>query len=203
MKLYYSPTSPFARKCLVAASELGLVDRIELVPAAPHPVNRDAALVALNPLGKVPTLVTDDGAVLFDSRVISEYLDAQAGFRLLPREGPARYLALTQQALADGVMDAAVLARYEMAARPEALRWQAWTDGQLAKVASALDAVEVAARAFGDRVDLGTIAVGCALGYLDFRYASLRWRDGRPAAAAWFETFGARPSMVATRPPPG
>jgi glutathione S-transferase len=202
MKMYWSATSPFARKCLVAAHELGLRERIELIASAPHPVTRDAALVAKNPLGQVPTLVTDDGGVLYDSRVVAEYLDAVAGGgRLLPREGAARFGVLTEQSLADGMLNAAVLVRYENAARPEALRWADWSKGQLEKVICGLDAVEARAAAFGDRVDLGTIAFGCALGYLDFRYADLGWRAARPNAAAWFKRFDARPSMVATRPP--
>jgi glutathione S-transferase len=99
-------------------------------------------------------------------------------------------------------MDAAVLMRYETALRPEELRWTEWTTGQLAKVTSGLDALEARAAGFGDRVDVGTIAFACAVGYLDFRFASLGWRDTRPNAAAWFEWFGGRDSMLATRPPP-
>ena len=200
MKLYYAPASPFVRKCLVVAAELGLRDRIELVPAAAHPVNRDKNVVAHNPLGKIPTLITDDGSVLYDSRVICEYLNILGDGNLIPRAGEARWTVLSAQALADGVMDAAVLTRYETFGRPEALRWQDWITGQLAKVTSGLDALESRAADFGDRVNLGTIAFGCMLGYLDFRFASLGWRDGRPKASAWFEWFGARDSMVATRP---
>jgi glutathione S-transferase len=201
LKIYYAAASPFARKCLVAAHELGLHERIELVPAAAHPVNRDMAVVAHNPLGKIPTLITDDGTVLYDSRVICEYLDAQGDTRLVPREGPARWHVLVDQSLADGVMDAAVLARYEAVVRPEPLRWNDWTTGQLAKVGSGLDALEARATGFGGRVDLGTIAFACALGYLDYRFSSMHWRDRRPATAAWFQTFAARESMVATQPP--
>jgi len=201
MKIYYAAASPFVRKCLVAAHELGLRERIELKTAAAHPVNRDMAVVAHNPLGKIPTLLTDDGAVLYDSRVICEYLNAQGDGRLIPREGPARWSALVDQSLADGIMDAAVLARYETVARPEALRWNDWTTGQLQKVASGLDALEARAGGFGGRVDIGTIAFGCALGYLDFRFSSLGWRDKRRNVAAWYERFAARESMVATQPP--
>ena len=200
MRLYYAPASPFVRKCLVVAAELGLRDRIELVTASAHPVNRDKNVVAHNPLGKIPTLITDDGSVLYDSRVICEYLNILGDGNLIPRAGEARWTVLSAQALADGVMDAAVLTRYETFGRPEALRWQDWITGQLAKVTSGLDALESRAADFGDRVNLGTIAFGCMLGYLDFRFASLGWRDGRPKASAWFEWFGARDSMVATRP---
>jgi glutathione S-transferase len=200
MKLFHAPASPFVRKCLVAAAELGLRERIELLPSAAHPVNRDRTIVAHNPLGKIPTLLTDEGAALYDSRVICEYLNALGDGRLLPREGAARWSVLVEQALADGIMDAAVLARYETAVRPEALHWSDWLRGQLEKVESGLDELETRAGRFGNRVDLGTIAFGCALGYLDFRFASLGWRERRPSTAAWFARFDARPSMAATRP---
>jgi glutathione S-transferase len=203
LKLFYSATSPFVRKCLVAALELGLQERIELVPANANPVKRDRTIVAHNPLGQVPTLITDEGAVLYDSRVILEYLNALAGGELVPEEGDERWGSLTEQALADGILDAAVLGRYETAMRPENLRWGDWTAGQIDKITCGLDELEKHAAGFGDRVDIGTIAFACALGYLDFRYQNLGWRNGRPNAAAWFEWFGGRDSMVATRPPAG
>lgn len=122
MKLHFSPTSPYVRKCMVSAHELGVADRITLLPSKAHPVDRDATLVATNPLGKVPAFITDDGLVLYDSRVICEWLDSSFNGRLFPREGTARWHALVLQSLADGILDAALLARYEEAARPEALR---------------------------------------------------------------------------------
>jgi glutathione S-transferase len=207
MKLYYAATSPFVRKCLVSAHELGLRDRIELVTAAAHPVNRDRALVAQNPLGKIPTLITDDGTAHYDSRVICEYLNALGDGRLIPpagpgsMAGPSRWTVLGDQALADGVMDAAILTRYETAARPEELRWNDWIVGQLDKVHCGLAEIERRAAAFGNRVDVGTISMACALGYLDFRFASLAWRGQHAAASAWFERFAKRDSMAATRPP--
>ncbi len=201
MKLFYSAASPFVRKCLVAADELGLRGRVELVPAAAHPVNRDQAVVAHNPLGKVPTLITDEGSVIYDSRVICDYLNALGDGRLCPRDGPQRFDVLVTQSLADGIMDAAVLARYETAVRPEPLRWNDWLEAQLAKVSSGIDTLETRAAAFDDRVDLGTISLACALGYLDYRFSSLGWRDRHPKGAAWFGRFATRPSMVATRPP--
>jgi len=201
VKLFHSATSPFVRQCLVAAHELGLRERIELVPAAAHPINRDRAVVASNPLGKIPALITDEGTVLHDSRVIIDYLNDLGEGELIPRDGEARWRVLTQQSLADGMLDAAVLSRYEMALRPEELRWKDWLAGQLEKVASGLAELEVRAPNFGDRVDAGTIAFASVLGYLDFRFQTLAWRDQRPNAAAWFGWFGARDSMVATRPP--
>jgi glutathione S-transferase len=201
MKLFYSATSPFVRKCLVSAHELGLQERLEFVPSTAHPVNRDRALVASNPLGKVPTLITEDGTVLYDSRVICEYLNALANGSLFPMHAPARWTSLVDQSLADGLMDAAVLTRYETAVRPESLRWSEWVDGQLDKVTCALSELERRAAGLAGRVDVGTIAVGCALGYLDFRYAPLGWRDRCPQTAIWFEQFARRGSMAATIPP--
>jgi len=201
VKLFHSATSPFVRQCVVAAHELGLRERIELVPAAAHPINRDRTVVATNPLGKIPALITDDGTALHDSRVIIDYLNELAEGDLIPREARERWRTLTEQSLADGVLDAAVLTRYETALRPETLRWKEWTEGQLEKVASGLADLEAHAMDFGDRIDVGTIAFGCMLGYLDFRFQALGWRDKRPNATAWFEWFGARDSMVATKPP--
>ena len=203
MKLYYSATSPYVRKCLVSAHELGLREKIELLPAAPHPVNRDRALVASNPLGKVPTLVTDDGAVLYDSRVICEYLNALGDGHLIPKLPKARWSIYRDEALADGILDAAVLVRYETFARPESLRWKDWIDGQMDKVTCSLAELERHASALDQRIDLGTIATGCALGYLDFRFAALGWRHTYPKTAAWFERFAARESMLSTLPPAG
>ncbi len=201
MKIFFSATSPFVRKCLVAAHELGLRERIELVPGAPHPVNRDATIVAHNPLGQVPTLIADDGMVLYDSRVICEYLNALRDGELIPKQGVARWHVLIEQSLADGITGAAVLARYETALRPESLRWKEWTNGQLDKVRCGLTELERLAQGFVGRVDVGTIAIGCALGYLDYRWGSLAWREKCPVTAAWFERFGVRPSMLATQPP--
>ena len=200
MKLFYAPTSPFVRKVLVVAHELGFNEQIERLPAAAHPVNRDQTIIAQNPLGQVPTFITDDGQVLYDSRVICEYLNDQAGGSLFPASGEARWRALTGQALGDGLMGAADLARYETFVRPEDKRWDDWINGQLDKVRSALTAIEQQAASLGDWVDIGIIAFGCALGYLDLRFADVGWRDGHPEAARWFERFDARPSMAQTRP---
>jgi glutathione S-transferase len=203
MKLYHSAASPFVRKCLVVAHELGLRDRIELVSASAHPVTRNRDLIAVNPLGQVPTLVTDEGAVLYDSRVICDYLNALGDGDIVPGDPDERWPRLVEQSLADGMTDAALLTRYETTARPEALRWGEWVEGQLDKVACGLAELERRASGFGDRVDIGTISFACALGYLDFRFASLGWRDRHPNAAAWAEWFGGRESMMATRPPAG
>ncbi|MFK5597248.1 glutathione S-transferase [Methylobacterium sp. HMF5984] len=197
MKLFHSPTSPFVRKVMVAAHELGLAERIETLPSAVHPVTRDGRVLSVHPLAQVPTLILDDGAAIADSRVICEYLDALAGGHLFPAPGAARWTALNLQSTADAVLDAALLIRYELTARPESERSQAWMDGQTAKIVSALDWFETQAPSLAG-VDIGTIALACALGYLDLRFAELGWRASRPGLAAWFSTFGERASMRAT-----
>lgn len=195
MKLFFSPTSPYVRKCLAVAVETGLLERIEFLPAAAHPIQRDQSIIKSNPLGKVPTLLTDAGDALYDSRVICEYLDDLAGGKLCPRSGDARWRTLTLQALGDGILDAALLARYEVAIRPEAQRSKEWVAGQLDKIATSLAALELKAASFGDRVDLGTLTIGCALWYLDLRYGDLGWRKDQPALAAWWARFGQRDAM--------
>ena len=198
MKIFFSPASPYVRKVMVCAAELGLA--LEKLPSAASPVNRDRTIVAENPLGKVPTFLTDDGTALYDSRVICEYLDTKGGGKLFPREGDARWRALVEQALADGLLDAALLARYEGTLRPAELRWDAWVAGQMDKIATSLDRMEHSTAGFAGRVDIGTIATGCALGYLDFRFPDLGWRTRHPNLAAWLAEFGRRPAMQATAP---
>lgn len=198
MKLYYAPASPFVRKVMVTAHELGIVDQLELIPSAVSPVNRNADVLAQNPLGKIPTLVTDDGLALYDSRVICQYLNSLAGGAVIPPEGTARWIALRDEALGDGLMDAALLIRYETFARPEELRWQAWIDGKFDAVRTAVLAIEAEAAHLGDRQDIGVIAIACALGYLDLRNPDFNWRALAPRAAAWFSTYQTKPGFEAT-----
>ncbi|MGH6896544.1 MAG: glutathione S-transferase [Geminicoccaceae bacterium] len=201
MRLHYNVASPYVRKVMAVAIETGLDDRLEPVTRMMTPVKPDADLVRDNPLGKIPCLVIDEGAVLYDSRVVCEYLDSRHdGPKMFPGAGPARWTALRRQAEGDGIMDAGVLTRYETFVRPEQHRWGDWIDGQKQKVRRALDALEAEAEAFGDTVDIGTITIGCALGYLDFRYPDEGWRESRPRLRAWFERFAARPSMARTAP---
>jgi glutathione S-transferase len=196
--LLYSPASPYARKVRAVAAEKGVP--IEVKNVSVSPVSRNDEVGARNPLAKVPSLVLEDGTTLFDSSVICGWLDAQAPSPRLIPEGDARWRVLTLEALGDGLLDAALLHRYEHLLRPEDKRFQPWIDGQWGKIQASLDALEQQAPTFGDRVDLGTIAVACALGYLDFRFAGHPWRPGRPALAAWYERFAARPSMTGTKP---
>jgi glutathione S-transferase len=201
LRLHYSYASPYVRKVMAVAIETGQRDKLELTVRKVSPVAPDAEVNRDNPLGKVPCLVTDDGMALFDSRVICEYLDGlHGGRKMFPAAGPARWMALRRQAEGDGILDAGVITRYETFLRPEAYRWQDWVQGQKAKIARALDALEGEAASFGETVDIGTITIGCGLGYLDFRYAADDWRAGRPKLAAWFEKFGKRPSMATTVP---
>jgi glutathione S-transferase len=201
MKVFYSPASPYVRKVLAVGIELGLADRIEKLASAANPINRDATIVAHNPMGKVPTFFTDSDYALYDSRVICEYLDDLAGGnRMFPAKGEAKWQALRDQALADGLLDAALLARYEQVVRPAEQRWQPWLDGQMAKIASCVDMLERQVEKMTGRVDIGTISAGCALGYLDFRFPGFDWRSGRAGLAAWFKQFSERPSMRDTVP---
>jgi glutathione S-transferase len=202
MKLLYSQTSPFVRKVLVLAHEAGIADRIELVPVnvAPVIVNEDVA--AENPLVKIPTLVLEDGQSLYDSGVIAEYLDSvQGGLPLVPRAGVPRWRALQRQAAADGLLDAAILVRYELVLRPEDKRWPDWIDGQMRKIRGTLAAFEAETATLGPAVTIGEIAIACALGYLDFRYAEEDWRGRHPGLRDFYAGFAERPSMQATRPP--
>jgi glutathione S-transferase len=196
MKILFSPTSPYVRKCLVAAHELGLGERLQLLPSNAHPVQRDAAIIADNPLGKVPTFFTDDAQVLYDSRVICEYLNQLAGGTLIPASGAERWQTLTLQALGDGILDAALLARYEDVARPQALRWPEWRAAQLDKATTSLAHLDARIGLLQDRVDLGSIAIGCALWYLDLRFADLAWREHFPNIGQWYSGFSTRPSMA-------
>ena len=200
MKLYYSPTSPYVRKVTVLAMETGLDAKIERIPAPTTPVDQNPDVAKANPLAKVPALVIDSGEILFDSRVICEYLDSQhQGTKFFPA-GAARWSVLRQQALGDGLLDAALLVRYEGFLRPEDKRWSNWADGQMKKVKGALAEIEKLAPGFGDRVDIGTVSIACALGYLDFRFGDMNWRQHYPQTAAWAAKFFERPSIKSTVP---
>jgi glutathione S-transferase len=203
MKLLLSPASPYARKVWLAAAELGLEGRIEAANASASPVADTPELSALNPLGKIPVLITDDGDALFDSRVIADYLDSLTPRRLCPADGEARWRVQTLHAAADGLLDAALLARYEEALRPEPLRWADWRRGQGEKIRRVLDMLEGAELRPGDDTRICDIAVACALGYLDFRFAAEAWRTGHPRLAAWHAGFNARPSVAANMPQEG
>ncbi len=200
MKLRFALASPYVRTVMATALECGLGDQIEKVDTNVWAADTDIGSV--NPLGKVPALATDDGRVLCDSPVICEYLDSlHDGNKLYPAEGIARWDALNLAALAKGIMDAAVGQIIEIRIRPEEVRWQGQLDRQKGKIAAALDNLETQAVSGAlKEVTIGTVTLGCALGYLDFRFPEDGWRNGHPALDAWYMDFSNRPAMLATRP---
>lgn len=200
MKLLYTPTSPYARKVLILAIESGIDSQIERMNLNPWP--EDSSVPQYNPLGKVPALVRDSGPILFDSPVICEYLDGLSSSPRFFPQGEDRWRALRMQAIADGMLDASVLWRLE-AMRPQDKQHAPWSDRQLTAIRQALAALEHEADALNEPISIAHIAVGCALGYLDFRLGDEDWRTPHPRLASWFATWVERPSMKATEPPPG
>ncbi|MCV2874150.1 glutathione S-transferase [Defluviimonas sp. WL0050] len=200
MRLYHSPTTPYGRKVMVLLHETGQADEVELVTSGGTPLDPGNQPLDLNPLGKIPALDTGDGTAIYDSRVICRYLDDRAGGTLYP-PAPRLWQTLTLEATADGILEAALLMVYESRLRPEDIRFEPWVEGQWSKIARALDALEE--RWMGhlnDPLDMGQIAVACALGYLDFRHGARNWRDGRAQLSTWYNAFLRRPSMKATEP---
>lgn len=201
MKLHTTNASPYARKVRALAIERGLSGQVEVVPAAISALVPGIALSRLNPLQKVPTMELESGECLYDSRVITEYIDQiPAASPSLRPTGAARFTDMCLEALADGIIDAAVFWRTEMVAREEELRWPAWADGQLGKIHQGLDALEGRVEGWGDEITIGRLAVACALGYLDFRDIDLGWKERHPRLRAWFERVTARPSLRDTEP---
>ena len=196
MKLFYSPASPFVRKVMACAVTREIDGQIECVSTNPHLSPPD--LLAANPLSKVPCLLTADGVALFDSPMICEYLDSVGdALPLFPGHGALRWRALRMQALGDGMMDAAVARRMEQAKTAEAAR-ATYMERQRAAVDRSLAMLE--AEPPQTHVDIGSITVACALGYLDFRFAAEPWRAGRPRLAAWHEAFSTEPGLARTEP---
>lgn len=200
MQLIYAAASPFARKVRVLAAETGLLASIEMIDTAVLPTTLNERVNLANPLGKIPVLLLDDGESLYDSRVICEYLDTlHQGPKLLPGDGE-RWPVLRLAALADGLMEAALLARYEKAVREPQQQSQAWLEGQLGKVCRALAELERQSAQLHGPLDLAQIGVACALGYLDFRFAEIDWRAAHPALRDFQQTFAQRGSMVVSAP---
>lgn len=196
MKLFYSATSPYVRKVMACAIQRGIADRIENVPSNPHASPPD--LLAQNPLSKVPCLITDDGVSLFGSQLICEYLDTMGeAIPLFPGRYAARWRALKFQSLGDGILDAAVPCRGELGRPKEAAR-----DAAIARYKAAMmrtvDVLESDPPGLG--IDIGSITVACALGYMDFRYASDPWRPNHPKLSAWYDSFSQNPAIAQTVP---
>lgn len=197
MKLHYAPFSPYARKVRAVAIEVGLGDRIELISTSPREAGE--AYGRVNPLQRIPALVLEDGSVLFDSPVICEYLDwLNPGRKLFPAPGPDRWRALRLQALGDGIMDSSVPRRQE-SLRPAAQQSPEQLQSYIRQVRQALDALEGMTGEMGD-ITIGTLAVACALGYLDARFAEDDWRKGRKRLADWEKSIAQRPSLTQTVP---
>ncbi|RVV97651.1 glutathione S-transferase [Mesobaculum littorinae] len=200
MQLYHAPASPFVRKVMLVLHETGQLDQVDPIAARPQPIGPADPVAGANPLGKIPTLVRPDGPALYDSRVICRYLDARAGGRLYPE---ARiWETLTLEAMADGIMEAALLLVYEARDRAPEAQSADYMAGQWDKIDRALDAIEERwmAHLAANRRDIGHLAVAAALGYLDFRHADHGWRSARPALAAWYARAVDWPAMVATAP---
>ena len=196
MKLAYSPASPYVRKVTACAIARGINDKVERWKVA----TTDPALLEFNPQSKVPTLITDDGAMLYDSPVICEYLDSIGSApKLFPAAGPARWKAICQQALGDGILDATQPRRREIALPQDEGR-KTYIELQRGKVSRALDLLEKEAGTLGDLKTIGEITIGCALGYLDFRYANEPWRPGHPKLDAWFAKVVKLPPLAETMP---
>ena len=196
MKLHWSPRSPFVRKVMIAAHEMGLADRFEKVRSVAAATKPHAELMRDNPLSKIPAMVLDDGTPLFDSRVICEYLDGQhSGHKLFPADPALRFTSLRRQALGDGMLDLLILWRGER-------ERQHPSDVMIASFATRKDACLAALEKEADAIasspfSIGHVAVGCALGYMDFRFAMFPWREKHPNIAAWHAKFNERPSVLA------
>lgn len=201
MKLYHSPASPYVRKVMVLLHELEKTEAVEIATVTTTALASDEALKAANPLARLPSLERSDGITLYDSRVITAYLNELFGGVLYP-QNTSRWEVLTLEATGDGMMDSAISMVYEKRLRSEAEQSEIWIEAQWAKVARGLDALNARWMShLSGPVTMGQISVACALGYLDFRLEARGWRQGREALAGWYETFSARPSMQATRPP--
>ncbi|MBY6056509.1 glutathione S-transferase [Leisingera daeponensis] len=197
MKLIYSPSSPFARKVVVLLHETGQLEDVEIQNVTTTPLNPSPDVKSSNPLAKIPALERNDGPALYDSRVICAYLDERAGGRL-----NGGWDSKVLEATADGIMDAAVLMSYEKRLRPEEKQWDSWLDAQRSKVLGGCTALNARWMShLQGPLDIGQIAVACALAYVDFRHTETNWRQGNEALAEWFAAFESRPAMQATKPP--
>jgi glutathione S-transferase len=200
MLLRWSPRSPFVRKVMIVAHELGLSERMRIVRTVVAASTPNLELMKENPQSRLPTLRLDDGTAIYDSRVICEYLDSIGGGKLFPPAFPERLVALRRQALGDGMLDTMLTWRGEQL-RPSERRSGKHIDAWRLKTVMSVDRLEDEAAALsGSPFSIGHIAVGVALGYIDFRFSELHWRDGHPHLAKWYETFAARPSVAANQP---
>lgn len=202
MKLTSSPASPFARKVRICATELGLMDRIELVPTTVVPGKPNEQYAHdVTPLRKLPVLILDDRSVIADSLVICEYLDELAGNKLMPASGLARWKVRTEHSLLQGMLDAMLLCRYERLLRPQEKFWDVWDADQWDRAWQGFALFNARPEILERPLDLTQIALACALGYADFRFPDQDWRTAFPKLAAFNETMMQRPSVNTTLPP--
>lgn len=198
MNIHGDVISPFTRMCLVTAHEVGLKDRVKLVPAVVRPAEVNTVLSKLSPIGKIPVLETDHGHAIHDSRVIMEYLAHVAGEKdFIPDDGVKRFRVLTLMSLAQSIADASVSLRYEMVQRPEAMRWPEYRSRLRARILDSLQHIETDWLGDLKTVQAASVAVACMLGYLDFRHDALNWRSTCPHLAEFAERFNKRMSMEA------
>jgi glutathione S-transferase len=203
MKLTFAPTSPYARKVRIAAIELGLIDKIELVATSvtPGKLNEEYSR-DISPLRKLPALILDNGSTIVDSYVIAEYLDELGGNKLIPTSGPAKWRVKTEHAITQGMLESMLLCRYERMLRPEDKRWDTWIDDQWERAWQGFKLFESRPETLARPLDIAQIGLVCALGYADFRFADCGWRKAYPKLAAFHETMMKRPSVRDTVPPP-
>src|SRR5579863_5800323 len=203
MKLTFSPASPFARKVRIAAIELGLIEKIEIVPATVVPGQANDEYKRINPLKKLPALILDNGDVIIDSYVIVEYLDELAGGgKLIPASGPKRWKVKSDHSLLQGMLDSMLLCRYERMVRPQGLQWPAWADDHWNRAWSGMARFDAKPDVLSRPLDIVQIALICVLGYADFRYADCGWRKAYPNLDAFNERMLNRPSVKLSIPPP-
>ena len=201
MKLTFSPASPFARKVRIAAIELGLIDKIELVPATVAPGTANDEYQRITPLKKLPVLILNNGDVILDSYVIVEYLNEIAGGSLIPDYGPTRWKVKSDHSVLQGMLDAMLLCRYEKMVRPQGLQWQAWSDDHWNRAWIGMARFENKPDVLSRPLDIVQIGLVCVLGYADFRFADCGWRKAFPKLDAFHQKMLERPSVKISVPP--
>ena len=202
MKLTFSAASPFARKVRIAAIELGLIDKIQLVPVTVKVGEPNEEYSKITPLKKLPVLILDDGEVILDSYVIVEYLNELAGGGLIPEYGPTRWRVKSDHSLLQGMLDSMLLCRYEYVMRPQGLHWKAWHDDHWNRVWTGMARFEARDDLLSGPLTIAQIALVCVLGYADFRFADCGWHKTYPNLERFHQKMLERPSVKVSMPPP-
>jgi glutathione S-transferase len=202
MILTFSAASPFARKVRIAAIELGLIDKIQLVPVTVKVGEPNEEYSKITPLKKLPVLILDDGEVILDSYVIVEYLNELAGGGLIPEYGPTRWRVKSDHSLLQGILDSMLLCRYENVMRPQGLHWKAWHDDHWNRVWTGMARFEARDDLLSGPLTIAQIALVCVLGYADFRFADCGWHKNYPKLERFHQKMLERPSVKISMPPP-